>query len=54
MNALIEGEALTPLGGMRGAWAPRSGYLLAEVASPMADWPAARRAVGTRNGEHET
>ena len=33
--------------------APRT-YLLAELASPRAAWPAARRAVGTRNGEQDT
>ena len=30
------------------------GYLEAAVASPRAAWPAARRAVGTRNGEQDT
>jgi hypothetical protein len=30
------------------------GYLEAVVASPRAAWPAARRAVGTRNGEQDT
>jgi hypothetical protein len=46
----IGGFRLDPVGGLPGP----GRQVEADSAEPTADWPAARRAVSTRNGEQET
>ena len=46
--------ATTTTGGRALALLVGPGYLLLDLLSPSTAWPAARRAVGTRNGEQDT
>lgn len=49
-----EGAGLVAGAAQQAPLAGRDGYFFAALACAIAAWAAARRATGTRNGEHET